>query len=66
MKVIRRKQINIGIIASDPHAVIEHLCNAFSLTVSKDYSLRGVDLIVGNIEEIIYKYWIFNKEVLKA
>lgn len=61
MKVISRKQINIGIIASDPHTVIEHLCNAFGLTVSKDYSLRGVDLIVGNIEEIIYKYWIFNK-----
>lgn len=59
MKQFTRRQINIGILSSDPRGTVHHLCSALGLAESKEGGVRGVDLVVEVANSTIYKYWVF-------
>lgn len=58
MQRTTRRQINVGILSSDPQGTVHHLCAALGLAEVKE-GVRGVDLVVGVGKEVTYKYWVF-------
>lgn len=62
MQSIVHRQINVGILSSDPQGTVRHLCAALGLSEAKEGTLRGVDLVVGVSKDVTYKYWVFGTE----
>lgn len=63
MQSVARRQINVGILSSDPQGTVRHLCAALGLSEAKEAMLRGVDLVVGVSKDVTYKYWVFGTGV---